>query len=230
MYNIKTLRGTIFCAPIKYSNEVVKSLSGIVDGYMPMQFRDRGVLPIFPTWELTSPDGDERLIFTGDKIDLVKTVENAISAEVVKAYAERCKVVLGRIMEVWARNICTRVAWAPSVIVAREGDKPTELFGRIYNIREFEGKRIESGNISQVYRIDKDIEGKKVKVNHVANFHAESELITDGGVSRIRERYICDFDINTMLNPDNKFTAAGLNEFFEMAPECFDKFYKLYLA
>ena len=227
MYNIKTLRGTIFSVPIKYSKEFVQCLAGMVDGYMPIQVRDNGVLPILPIWRLTSPDEKDVLAFTGDKIDLMKIVEGNFDNNDIKSFAERCKKVFGRIMEVTGK-ICTRVALAPSVIVVEKGNKSTELFSRLYRIQKFGDVQLESSNVSQVYRVDKEIEGKAVRINFVANFYAESDRITENGVSQMRERYMCDFDINTMVNPDNKFTTVGINEFFEMAPECFKEFHELY--
>lgn len=230
MYNIKTLRGTIFSTPIRYGKKFVESLAGVVDGYMPMIFRDNGVLPIFPIWQLISPDEKVRLAFNGDKIDYVEEVESDVDDEVLKTFVKRCTEVLGKIMFVTEDKICTRVAFAPSVIVNATGDKPTELFSRLYKIQDFDGVQLHSSNISQVYRVNKNIEGKEITVNHVANFHAESELIPELGNNRFRERYVCDFDINTMVNPDNKFTVAGISAFFDMAPERFVHFYKLFFA
>lgn len=222
MYNITTLRGTIFCAPIRYSREFVESLSEKMEGYVPMLVRDNGVLPmIFTGWQLISPDEKEFLIFNGEKIDLVKQVGGELDNEGLTAFVERCREVLGKIMEVTG-NICKRVAFAPSVIVTENGSRPTELFRRLYSIQEFDGVQLESSNLSQVYRVDKEIEGRGVRINHVANFYAGN------GIVGSQECYMCDFDINTMGTPDSKFTVVGINDFFDMAPKCFEKFYELY--
>ena len=112
MYNIKTLRGTIFCPPIQYSKDFVASLAPIVEGYLPILVRDNNTLPIFPVWQLSSLDEKELLAFNGEKIDLISVVESEINDEQVRAFCERCKVVFGKIMELTG-NPSTRMALAP---------------------------------------------------------------------------------------------------------------------
>lgn len=229
MYNTKTLRGTIFCAPIKYSKEFITSLAGVIDGYLPMLVRDNGVLPGLPTWQLTSPDEKEVLAFNGDKIDLVQVVESEIGEEQITEFASRCKKVFGRILETTG-YVCTRIALAPSVIVAEKAAKPTALYNRIFAVRELDGVYLDTSNISQVYRLNKTIGGNDIKINHVSNFRGENELVTIGGINQLRERYIGDFDINTMVNPEYKFSVVDVKEFMDMAPSCFARFYYLYFA
>ena len=229
MYKVKTLRATIFCAPIRFSRKFLDGLAGVLDNYMPMIEKDGGVLPSFPVWQLTSPDEKEVLVFTGEKIDYVKVVEGEVDNEGLETFIKRGKEVLGKVMALTG-DACTRVAFAPSVIVAENGRIPAELVRRLYGICEFEGAELDSSNLSQVYRINKPLEGKNVKVNCFANFHIENDLMAVGGINQIRVRYICDFDINTMVNPDNKFTVSGMNEFYNMVSKCFEKFYKLYFG
>ena len=229
MYNTKTLRGTIFCAPIKYSRAFITSLAGVIDGYLPMLVRDNGVLPGLPTWQLTSPDEKEMLAFNGDKIDLIQVVESAIGEEQIAAFASRCKYVLGRILETTG-YVCTRIALAPSIIVAEKAAKPIDLYNRIFAIRELDGVSLDTSNISQVYRLNKTIGRKEIKINHVSNFRVENELVNIGGINQLRERYMGDFDINTMVNPEYKFSATDVMEFFDMAPSFFVGFYNLYFT
>jgi hypothetical protein len=229
MYNIKTLRGTIFCAPIKYSKEFITSLAGVIDGYLPLLVRDNGALPGLPTWQLTSPNEKEILAFNGDKIDLVQVFESEIGDEIIAAFASRCKDVFRRILETTG-YVCTRIALAPSVIVAERAEKPIALYNRIFAVRELDGVTLDTSNISQVYRLNKTIGRNEVRINHVSNFHVENELVTMGGINQLRERYIGDFDINTMVNPEYKFSVADVMEFFDLSPSFFVSFYNLYFV
>ena len=229
MYNIKILRGTIFCPPIKYTRDFVNSLVGVVDDYVPILVRDNNALPIMPTWQLISPDEKDYLAFNGDKIDLIRIVNSIMDDFSLTAFTERCKAVFGKILKVTG-NLCTRIALAPTVIITENGNKPTSLYSKIYNINAFQGTPLATSSLSQVFRIDKSIEGKDVKINLVANFHPENEMVNNDGVNQLKEYYLCDFDVNTMVNPNYKFNVAGVNDFFDIAPDCFKLFYSLYLS
>ena len=229
MYYIKTLRGTIFCPPIQYSKEFVANLGAIVEGYLPILIRDNNALPIFPVWQLSSPDEKELLAFNGEKIDLISVVESEINDEQVSAFCERCKVVFGRIMELMGNPI-TRIALAPTVVITENGVRPTALYNSLFNVHEFDGVELDSSNLSQVYRVEKAIGEQKVKINFVANFKAENELITTGNGNQLRVRYVCDFDVNTMPLPQYKFNYADVSGFFDSVPAYFAHFYNKFFA
>lgn len=227
MYTIKTLRGTIFCPPIQYSKNFVASLAPIVDGYLPLLIRDNNALPIFPVWQLSSPDEKELLAFNGEKIDLISVVESEIDDEQVRVFCERCKAVFSKIMELTG-NPSTRMAFAPTVVITQNGDRPTDLYNRLFNVHDFDGVELDSSNLSQVYRVDKMIVGKKITINFVSNFKAENELITTGNGNQIRVRNVCDFDVNTMPLPQYRFNNADVEVFFDSAPAYFSRFYDKY--
>ena len=54
MYKIKSIRGTIFCNPVKYAKELVVGLSDILKDYLPVLVRDGSLLPILPVWQMMS--------------------------------------------------------------------------------------------------------------------------------------------------------------------------------
>lgn len=230
MYNITTLRGTMFYTPIRYTKEFVVNLGGIVEGYIPAFVRDPNALPMYQLWQLESPEQKELLAFNGDKIDLLKQVEGELDDTAIVAFTERCKEVFGKIMDVTDNNPCTRVALAPTVVVANNGARPDALYARLFSAREFKNTPLDASNLSQVYRVVKSIGGKDVKLNHVANFHVDSQIINVVAINNVRERYLCDFDINTMADPNYKFDKAGMNEFFSMSASCFADFYKYYFS
>lgn len=229
MYNIKTLRGTIFCPPIKYSREFVSSLGDLGEGYLPVLVRDNGALPVLPIWQISSPDEKELILFNGEKIDVVQIVEAEIDDEAIHVFSERCKDIFGRILEA-AGNPCTRIALAPSVIVTENGVNSAPLYNRVFAVREFQHTNMDSSNLSQVYRVNKLIGSNNILVNHVVNFHAESELVTVSNINKIRERYMGDFDINTMVNSEYKFSVDDVKVFFDMATANFAEFYNLYFV
>lgn len=230
MYNITNLRGTMFYTPLRYTRELVASLTDVVDGFIPAFVRDPKALPMFQLWQLESLDQKELLAFNGDKIDLVKHVEGEMDNNAIVAFAERCKTVFGKIMDVTGNNPSPRVALAPSVMVANNGARPDALYGRLFSAREFKNTPLDTSNLSQVYRVVKSIGGKDVKINHVANFHTDSQIINLGAINNLRERYICDFDINTMADPDYKFEKLGMEEFFSISSACFADFYNYYFS
>ena len=227
MYRIKSLRGTIFCPPIKYTKQFVDTLTITLDGYLPVLIRDSNALPILPMWQMRSPDEKEVLAFNGEKIDLVKTVEAVIDEDQIVAFCERCKVVFGKILEATG-FVSTRIALAPSVIVTENEERPIALYNRLFNVKEFGNTQLDTSNVSQVYRVEKALGGFPRIINFVANFKAENELITTANGNQLRMRYMCDFDVNTMPRPDYRFTIAEVNEFFGMAPASFAEFYNAY--
>lgn len=230
MYNITTLRGTMFYTPLRYTREFVASLEDVVEGFIPAFVRDPNALPMFQLWQLESPEQKEILAFNGDKIDLVKQVDGETDDDTIAAFAERCKAVFGKIMDVTGNNLSPRVALAPTVVVANNGTRPEALFARLFLAREFNHTPLDTSNLSQVYRVVKSIGGKDVKLNHVANFHEDSQIINLGAINNVRERYLCDFDINTMIDPDYKFNKGGMEEFFSISAACFADFYNYYFS
>lgn len=229
MYRIKTLRGTVFCPPIRFSREFVNSLAGTIDGYLPIIVRDSNTLPILQVWQLSSPDEKELLAFNGEKIDLIHVVESEIGNEEIGAFSDRCQAVFGKILEVTGA-VCTRLALAPSIIITENGRRPATLYERVFNVREFAHVPLDSSNLSQVYRVDRSIGERMIKVNYVANFKAENEIVTMGNGNQLRIRYVCDFDVNTMPHPEYRFDANSVNEFFRMAPATFAEFYNLFFS
>lgn len=229
MYNIKNLRGTIFCPPIRYSKEFVAALTEVANEYIPVIVRDNGALPVLPIWQLSSPDERELILFNGEKIDLVQRVEHEIDDDTIHAFAERSKVVFNKVLGV-ANVVCTRIALAPSVIVSEKGAKPSALYNKLFSINSFEGTHLDTSNLSQVYRVTKTIREKDVKINYVSNFRLENELVNLNGINQMRERYMGDFDINTMVNPEYKFSVDDVKEFFDLSPAMFASFYNLYFG
>ena len=198
MYNIKTLRGTIFCAPVKFSREFVAGLNAVILDYMPVLVREAGILSVSQPWQMVSPDGKELLLFTGDKIDVMRAVcAEGEDADVV-AFAEHCKEIFGRILELTG-YACSRLALAPSVVFAEGGTIPDALFEKLFATREFKNEKACISNVSQVFRITTKIGGKDIRVNHLANFHVENAVVNVNGKNQLREQYLCDFDINTMV-------------------------------
>ena len=228
MYNIKTIRGTIFCQPIGYSKEFVASLDNIVNDYLPVlvrEIRDNGALQVLPIWQLSSPDEQEVIMFNGEKIDIVKVMEKEIDTNDVIAFSNRCKTVFSRILEIKGYS-CSRIALAPSIIVTENGVTSVSLYNRLFRILDFQGTNLESSNLSQVYRVNQSLGTNVIIINHVVNFHAESELVSN----EIRRRYIGDFDINTMDKPEYKFSIDDVKQFFDMAPSNFSLFYNLFFS
>lgn len=229
MYHITSIRGTIFYAPIKYSKEFVSLLNSRLVDFVPVLLRDENPLPVPPAWQLISPDEKEVLLFSNDKIDFVKNVEGQMDDEAVKAFTDRCYQVFDLIMNgVGAPS--PRIALAPTVLVAENGTRPDALYDRLFGIREFQQARPAVSNVSQVFRVNKVINGKDIILNHVANFHAVNELVNVNGRNQIRERYLCDFDINTRPDPNYRFTLNDVKEFFSLSTLCFSDYYNLYFG
>lgn len=225
MYNIKTFRGTIFCSPIKYSKDFVASLGEMCDGYLPIIVRDNSFLPELPVWQLSSPDEKEKIMFNGEKIDLIQIVDGIVDDETVRTFSERCKMIFSKIMEVTSYS-CTRIALAPSVVVTENEVSSSPLYNRLFAIRMFQDTHLNSSNLTQVYKVNKQLGEKEITINHVVNFHAERELVDN----QIRDRYMGDFDINTMFNPRYMFSIDDVNQFFDFAFSNFKEFYNLYFA
>lgn len=228
MYKVKNIRGTVFCAPVKFSKEIVVSLSELLNDYMPVLLHDSS-LPFAPAWQMTSPDGNETLLFNGDKIDLVKTIGDTIDNNAISAFVDHCKSVFGKIMEI-TNYSSTRVALAPTIFVTENGVRPDALYDRLFGIREFQHAAPAISNVSQVFRVKKNIGGKDIMINHVANFHAENEVINVNGRNQLVETYQCDFDINTLPDPNYRFTVDDVKKFFDLSTTCFEDYYNLYFA
>ncbi len=229
MYNITTIRATIFYAPIKYTKEFVRSLNEILADFVPVLMRDENPLPVPPTWQLISPDEKELLLFNGDKIDFVKNMEGQMDEAAIANFASRSSEVFSKIME-GSNYPCTRIALAPTIIVTENGVRPDALYERLFGIQEYQQARPATSNVSQVFRVNKVIGGKDVTVNHVANFHVVNELVNVNGRNQIRERYLCDFDINTRVDPNYRFNIDEVKEFFTLSTTCFRDYYNLYLG
>ncbi len=227
MYNINALRGTIFCSPIKYRRDLVTGINTVVPDYLPVLIRDAGMLPIWQTWQLSSPDEKEIILFNGDKIDVMRTVNSEEDDAGIVAFAEHCKEIFGRILDLTG-YLCYRLALAPSVVISEGGVRPDALYEKLFAIKEFKNERSGISNVSQVFRITTKIGGKDIRVNHLANFHVENDVVNVNGKNQLRERYLCDFDINTVVDPDYRFSINEMKDFFSITPACFKDYYELY--
>ena len=229
MYNITTIRATIFYTPIKYSKEFVSSLSNILVDFVPVIMRNDNPLQVPQTWQLISPDEKDVLVFNGDKIDYVRIIEGQMDEASISAFVNHSSEVFGKIME-GSNYPCSRIALAPTVVITENGARPDALYERLFGIREFQQTRPAISNVSQVFRVNKVIGGKDVTINHVANFHVVSELVNVNGRNQIRERYLCDFDINTRVDPNYRFNLGEVKEFFTLSTTSFNDYYNLYLG
>ena len=72
MYKIIKLRGSIFCPPIKYSKSFVAELVNELHDFTPMLIRDNSMISSIMQWQLISPDNNESLVFSNNKIDFIK--------------------------------------------------------------------------------------------------------------------------------------------------------------
>lgn len=228
MYKVKNIRGTVFCAPIKYSKEFVVGLSEFLNDYMPVLLHDSS-LPFVSAWQLTSPDNKETLLFSAEKIDIIRIIGDSVDNDAIAEFVNHCKLVFGKIME-FTGYACTRVALAPTVFVTENGERPDALYDRLFGIHDFQHTTPAISNVSQVFRVKKNIGGKDVIINHVANFHAENEVINVNGRNQLVETYQCDFDINTLPDPNYRFTVDEVKEFFDLSTTCFEDYYNLYFA
>lgn len=231
MYKIKNIRGTIFCPPVKYTKEIVSSLAEILNDYTPVLVRDSSLPPFvtIPTWQMIAPDESEVLFCNGDKIDLIKNYGVEIDDAEITKFANHCKDVFSKIME-QTGYACSRVAIAPTVIVTENGVRPDDLYHRLFGIQEFQHTIPAISNVSQVFRVNKTIGGKDIVINHVANFHAENEVANINGRNQLIETYQCDFDINTMVDPNYRFGIEEMKEFYGLSNSCFIDYYNLYFA
>lgn len=229
MYNAVSLRCSVFCTPIKYDKTFVAALADVLPNFVPVIIRDNIVLPVPPTWQLNSPDDSETVAFVGDKIDFVKKVNKEINEADIREFILRCQTVFEKIMRA-SRQSCSRLAFAPSVLVAEDKVVPKELFEKVFAVREYDGSNLATSNFSQVYRVDKTIGSQVVTINHVANFRIEPDVVLYEGRNQMRERYLGDFDINTFANPSYRFEIGDMKSFFELSLSLFKSFYSLYLG
>ena len=224
------LRGTIFCPQIKYTKEFVIELNKFLADYMPVLIVPEGnFLPVSSMWKMVSSDEQDVLLFGGEKVDIIRKVYSSVNQTVIVDFTEYCKLVFEKILQL-SGYTSLRLALAPTILITENGERPNSLYDRLFSLREFQHSSPEISNVSQVFRVNKSICGHEVKVNHVANFHLENELVVINGVNQIKEYYLCDFDINTMANCGYKFDINSMKEFFDIAVTSFDDFYNLYFA
>lgn len=231
MYNIKALRGTMFCPQINYTQNFVSELNELLQGYVPVLIvQDTGnFVPTIPTWRLSSSDEDEVILFNADKIDIILKIDAPIEDVSIVSFANHCKLVFEKILSIKG-YVSTRLALAPTLVVAENGIRPDSLYKRLFAIQEFQHSCPEISNVSQVFRVNKLICGNDVKVNFVANFHLANGILFINGNNQIRESYLCDFDINTMANQGYKFGIDEMKNFFDISVENFKSFYNLYFS
>ena len=221
MLNVVSLRGSLFCAPIRYDRGLVSAFSEILTDCVPVIVRDN----VIPSWQLVSSNEKEILAFVGDKIDYVKKLEGELNSDILHDFCHRCQNIFGKIMEI-SKFPSMRIALAPSLLIADE----KKLNDKVFSIVKFEDVDLATSNFSQVYRIDKEICSKKISINFASNFRVEPEVVIVDGKNQLRDRYLGDFDINTAHNPNYRFGIDDIKEFFQLSSEWFLDFYRLYFS
>ena len=230
MYKIIKLRGSIFCPPIKYSKSFVAELVNELHDFTPMLIRDNSMISSIMEWQLISPDNNENLVFSNNKIDFIKNVDYDVKDTKNNEFVERCISIFKKIMEI-KKYECTRMALAPTVLISNNNsvNDLKFLFDKIFNIHLFKENELSTSNISQVYRIPENLKEVNIIMNYVVNFHSENTIIIENGKNILREQYMVDFDINTFANPQYRFDIESVMDFYHKSITFFYSFYDAYL-
>lgn len=227
------IRGTVFVPPIRFNWELAKQLLAKLNNYIPCVNHSEGAMlsngqVLNPhEWSLVSPDSKCRLVFSSQKIDLIKEVGNAYSINLITDFSQLCDELFSIVMN-FAQVKSTRFAIAPTFQYQSELGNLSDFAASIYQVSTFEGKSVDNCEFSQVYRLTESFDETDVNMNYLSKFYVTSSVMPVDGVNQIKEVPMFDFDINSRADLKALFDVDIINSFFEKSSAFIIKFLNLY--
>lgn len=227
------IRGTVFMPQIRFGWELVRQLLVILESYIPcvnhadgpMIYNGQVLNP--HEWSLVSPDNKCRLVFSNQKVDLIKEIGNTYSASLISEFSHLCEEIFSIVMN-FAQVKSTRFAIAPTFQNQSWQGNLTDFAASVYQVNTFEGARVDNCEFSQVYRIKECIGDTDVEMNYLSKFYTTSGIMPVDGVNQIKEVAMLDIDINSRADLKTLFDVNVIHSFFDQGSVFTDKFLALY--
>lgn len=232
-FSISMIRGTMFIPRIPYDWPIVNRLLERFQGFIPTVYGspqpDGNVLYTPGDWELRSPDGLKRLIFSTQKIDYIELGQKDYSLSVLENFAHICSDVFSEIAANHGQT-SSRLAIAPSFVCSTSFSQVKGLLNSIYveGKLSFAQSELDSCDFSQVYRPIKNIAGKDISMNFLSKFTTETIISTNDGTPKPVKLVKADFDINTTPVQGIIFGIDSIRDFFAKAGTLCEDFYHFY--
>lgn len=232
-FSISKIRGTMFIPRIPYDWSIVNRLLEKFQGFIPTVYGspqpDGNVLYTPGDWELRSPDGLKRLIFSTQKIDYIEIGQKDYSQAVIESFSQICSVVFSEIVANHGQ-MSSRLAIAPSFVCSTPFARVKGFLNNIYieSKMSFAHSELDSCDFSQVFRPIKNIAGTDVSMNFLSKFTTETVVSTNDSARRPIQLVKADFDINTTPNQEVSFDIESIRDFFAKAGTLCEEFYQFY--
>ena len=211
-------RATVFTYTIKPETENIQRIQHL--------FEDKGLLPSMfqenfngiPTmrFEMIVPNGDWRIRFLEQRIDIVKSVDFKDVTKMVKeqSFCSLAMDCFQKIMTEFGYK-ASRLAFS-GIYILKECDFQIVYNKLIHPCELFEKEKPKEWNFRNVFRFTKSINGKPNILNYC--FDANIGLVESAFPTLFKsERIILSTDINTLQEEtiDYKYTQEDISDFFK---------------
>ncbi len=227
MKDLISYRATVFVeSPIGYTKDNVNRFPFEEWKCMPLVYKKHSPQTINPfeiinstgefdggAWKAVLPEKGVALIFLGEKIDVVgqPLIEE-------HSFLQMSKDIFDQLFSVYGIKKIMRFAYNP-VYGEKNGNFSKMLTHLIYKSSHAENIRL-----SNVYRVDEDINGRNVKINYLIQIISAFCIDGDKKLPSI----IYDLDINSTVVQGVTFEISDMYAFFDKAGDFAGQFMQQY--
>ena len=223
--NVIQQRATVFISSfIGYSPEAVDRYKDLITGAQPapvppvQQFPVP--LPALPvvdlqpgsTWQLVL--GQMRVVFTPNRVDVIKDWIGPRNSNQIQAFLNECKVILQKIIERESRGCeVLRLAYAP--VFAHDtvsGFAPSQVWACLLRNPEFCGGPAQEVSIVRNYRSPRELKGREFVLNFRSVIGDANRFTPDGMF--LSAGVLANLDINTIAEGNYRFSLEEVLDFF----------------
>lgn len=232
------IRGTIFIPQIPFSWELTNKFLALSDNLIPSVNTTSS--PIFtegqtmnPTvispgeWSLSSPDGNLKVIFNGQKTDVLRRASCNYSIVAIDEFGKLCRSIFDIISES-SGSKCTRLAIAPTFEYMGSRDSIVTFADDCFRRNRFKDAKLDNCDFSQVFRVPENISEMIVTLNYLSKFYSINKIVSRDGINQLAEAFMIDFDINSIVNPEIVFNRDAICEFFTKSADYCEDFLSFY--
>ena len=224
------IRGSIFVPRVAYTPDNLDKMRDAFKDYMPTALPQVAMPDFLPgylamnknAWRMVSPDQKETISFYDDKIDIIVNAEAIpYTEEEIKKWGKHFFDSFKKIIDAFQFS-SIRLALAPTLYLPFTEGSPftiNDFTNRIFAFNKFQGSGVDNCDFSQVFRVNKQLNGKDYLMNLLSRFSTEQYQEQKENTIHTGIRLIVNVDINTFMNPQYVFAENEMHDFYDLSPK-----------
>lgn len=169
-------------------------------------------------WCLTLAENGQtkQIMFLPNKIDIIAYNDNGFDIEEEQSFVTECNQSFNKIIEeLGGTTKLTRLAYAPLLILEKEQYPHKGIFDKILNVKSESTDYITDRDVTFTLKREVVISEKNILLNLLHKISDGYQTIQTTGNPTIKEIYMLQLDINTVVEQGYKFEKYDIGSFFD---------------